>query len=268
MEEKLFDIESELTYEKYMWTVKNSAYLYDKKNYIAHLIIFICGLCIILIPGGMHVFWVLGIMLMMLPIILLFLAFVVYPKNIKKAHDILEQNGETVNSYEFYEDKVVRKNNTGTLVFNYDKIRYFREDDKQMALFIPVNKLVYIEKEKCSAESIEFLKSKITEENKKEYKKTINKQSAKLALGCVLIIAVTVFIIYSLKPINDYPYSTYESFVNCAEHGYVSEVTIIKNVAVYVYTGHDEPEYVNTVIEDKDALIEMLDRNEIPWSQK
>lgn len=273
-EKPLYSITVKTTLENYTWVVKSIAYTEKASGIFLVMSFLLSGIALLAFVGRKE--YILSVFLFTVSFLVLFNKFVVLPKNIKRTFGILSDNNENDNQYDLYEDHIVRINPTGTAVIKYDQINWINEDNRFICFFIPVNKVIIVDKELCDAEAIEFIKSKVDKNKVEKSRKAFKRKSIIIWTFGILIIIFTVFIIWLNKPLNDYPYSTYESFVECLDHGSVDEVTFnekpLKTKTItYRYVNKESKEYYNTVPPkgyDKDKLLELIEKRDITYQEK
>ena len=223
------------------------------------------GIALLVFVGSKE--YLLSVFLFTVSFIALFSKFVALPKSIKRTFGILSDNNENDNQYDLYEDHIIRINPTGTVIIKYDQINWISEDINHICFFIPVNKVIIIDKASCETAAIDYIKSKVDEAKISKSRKAFKKKSIIVwALGIYIALS-TIFIIWVNKPFNDYPYSTYESFVDCLEYGSVDEVTFheepLKTKTItYRFVNGKSEEYFNTVPPkgyDKEGLLELIE---------
>lgn len=268
-EKLIFEIETDITEKMYIDVTKKLNHIFDKKQWISFALLIAGGVIMLLASHYNNIYFALGILYIMASILLMNFRFIAFPKRTKQAYKILENNNECKNKYEFYETYMKRTNSTGVGMFKYDQFDFCIETDEWITVYIPINKIIIIEKNKCSEENLQFIKSCISSEAKEKYKKNTKKYNATWAIWNALVIAIAIFILIRSKPVNDYQFTTYSSFESCTKFGSVSEVVIInKKVATYIYTGRGEEEHFNVKFDNEEELIELLDRYEVPWSKQ
>lgn len=267
MENKIGEIESFISLEEYKKAVKCRYKTGDKFAVTMGLLFLICG--IIMPTSANDYFWLIIKVFFIFFGSLILYAFLRQGKTIKSNYKLLEENGENTNRYEFYDDYIFRSNVNSTSKVTYDKFIDCVEDDEYIVCFTELNRFMMFKKYDCSEEILEKLRSIMTEEKKLKKKRRKRK-------GNISFVAIIIYIIlstsaafyfnnYNNKP--DYPYATYESFIKCAEGGYVDNVVIYKNKLSFAYTGYDEDKYYYVEIKgNKDEVIEQLNKLDINWS--
>lgn len=243
----VYSIKAKTTIENYSWAVKSNAYTEKSSGIFCTLSFLLSGIALLIFVGSKE--YLLAVFLFTISFLILFNKFVAIPKRIKRTFGILTENNEIDNQYDIYENQIIRINPTGIAIIKYEQISWINEGDKCICFFIPVNKVLIIDKASCDAETIEFILSKVDKNKIEKGKKAFKRKSIILWILGIYIALSTVFIIWLNKPINDYPYSTYESFVDCLNHGYVDEVSFYENplktkTITYRYANG---EYFNTV---------------------
>lgn len=259
--EPLYTVENKITLEQYKWVNGVSKMLGNILSIIILAIVMLDGLVVCIL--GNKSYFAIGVLFICLPIFAGIIRFVIVPLNVKKAYKILAENGENIVKYDFYEDHVLRTNGTGTAIIKYSQVTAVRESDKLFAAHIPVNKILILDKSTCDAAVIDYFKSKISPK-----KKSIIPMIVVIILTIVISFESVHFVL-NAESWKNYPFTTYDSFIDCAEAGYVKDVIIREDVVTYVYFGKGEDEYLNTVIQgDVEDLKVILDGADVDWTEE
>lgn len=265
-EKYIYSIKVKTTLENYTWAVKANAYTEKTSGIFLIVSFLLSGIALLVFVGSKE--YLLSVFLFTISFLVLFFKLVVLPKSIKRTFGLLSDNNEIDNQYDLYEEHIVRINPTGTAIIKYDQINCINEGDRYICFFIPVNKVMIIDKDSCEADAVEFIRSKVDKNKIEKSKKAFKKKNIIIwALGIYIILSAA-FIIWLNKPLNDYPYSTYESFVGCLDYGYVDEVTfheepLKRKTITYRYVKGESIEYFNTVPPkgyDKERLLILIEK--------
>lgn len=269
-EEKLvFEIETDITEKMYIDVTKKLNHIFDKKQWISFALLIAGGVIMLVASRYNKIYFALGILYIMASTLFMSCRFIAFPKRIKQAYKILENNNECKNVYEFYETYMKRINSTGVGIFKYDQFDFCVDADECLTVYVPINKIIIIEKDKCSEENLQFIKSCITAEASEKHKKNTKKYNVTWVTWNVLVIAIAIFILLKSKPVSDYQFTPYSSFEAYTEFGAVTDVVITnRKVATYTYTGSGEEEHFYVNFKDEEELIELLERYDVPWSKQ
>lgn len=187
-------------------------------------------------------------------------------KKHKQLYNKLQENGETSNHYEFYEDYIVKSNETTTVKVYYDKIDEIYEDEKFIACFTEMGRNMLFRKDDCTELMLEKMRSAITAKKKSKLKHHRIKGDILFSVIAIPpVIFVILTIIVGIRK-ADYPYATYDSFAACVKAGYVDDVVVHNKKISFKFTKDGRDEYYNVSVKDnKDEAIEMLDKNDVDW---
>lgn len=266
-EKKIAETDCKISLVQYQWAMQTRNGISNVEAVLFIIVMLLLGVIQFLFAGGRY--YSISFVLLLGAIIIGMIRFVVYPRTIKKAFHLLEEGEETENHYEFYETYIFRSNKRGTSNMMYSEFTFYFEDQKYITAYTKLNRIIILEKSNCSEEILNLLRNAVPQE---KLKKVRNAKIRRKILGilCALILAGTVaWTSLSNQPKNNYPYTTYDSFINCAKYQLVDEVVIDKEILTYKYIGNGKEIYYNSVIDgDLDELIEILDTNEISWTYK
>lgn len=265
MENKLGEVESNISFDEYKLAVKCRYKHGDRCLIIIAFFYILAGIIMgVYAPGSTYakyIFIIFGSFILWL--------YLVSGKRIKSNYKLLQNNGENKNHYDFFDNYIFKNNETNTSKIYYDKINEIYEDSENIICFIEMNRILFLKKQDCTEQILEKLRDTITEEKKSKLKRHKRKGNIFFVLQSLGIVIVTILAINFGKAKPDYPYATYESFVRCAEGGYVDDVTVYKNRFTFKYTGYDKDKYYNVAIKgNKDELMGLLDELNIDWSNK
>lgn len=266
-EKRLYRIDVELSYEQYWWAVKKSLPLLFGPMVFFFVSVLLVGGIIIFLYSSVA-FRTVSAVFFVAAAFLLSARFWIYPRSVKKTYEYLEKNNENIGHYDFYKDRLERISTNGTAIYKYDQFVVCKEDEQNIAAYLPMRKMVMIPKNMCDEEFLQFFRQTVSDEQKKKYQRSVRNRNIELTILMVFICFIVAWSAYSNRPINQYPYSTYESFVGCVRWRSVDEVTIHDDIVTYKYIGDGHSEYYNAKIKgNKEELIEILDEYDIPWSE-
>ena len=192
MENKIGEIESNVSYEEYKLGVK-CRYKHGDKCILIIAIIYVLSYIIISIIAPIFDSW--GTLFLIIGTFI-FVAFFFSARNIKKAYKVLQENKGNINHYIFYDDHIFRDNETSTSKINYNKISEVFEDSKYIICFAEINKMMIFKKTDCSELLLNKLRDTITEEKRSKQKlHKIKGNIAFIFLGLIPIIVTALAVI-------------------------------------------------------------------------
>ncbi len=132
-------------------------------------------------------------------------------KLLKKAY-INSREEKSIYSRFFYENYLLSKKDNEVLEFKYDEVEEIVETDNNIYLsFTKLNKIVVIQKDKCSTKLIEFLKDKFKGLDKSKSQRSLFTELFLYSLLMITLIAVpmsmqTYDLVYNISYIHDNPF--------------------------------------------------------------
>ena len=189
MENKIGEIESNISYEEYKLGVK-CRYKHGDKFILIIAAVYILSSIMIRIFNPVFDSW--SILLLTIGTFIL-AAFFLSLQNIKKAYRVLQENKSNINHYDFYDDHIFRGNETSTSKIDYNKISEVFEDSEYIVCFTEINKMMIFKKADCSEPILNKLRDTITEEKRSKQKQHKNKGNiAFILLGLIPIIVTAL----------------------------------------------------------------------------
>ena len=166
MENKIGEIESNVSYEEYKLGVK-CRYKHGDKCILIIAFVYVLSSIIIRVLAPIFDSWstlflIIGTFILM--------AFFFSARNIKKTYRVLRENRSNINHYIFYDDHIFRDNETSTSKIFYNKISEVFEDNEYIICFTEINKMMVFKKADCSELILNKLRDTITEEKKSKQK--------------------------------------------------------------------------------------------------
>lgn len=193
-EELLFEIQEEITQTQYITASKKCIKLFEPFSLGVALVFLLSGIVVLIRSKTVAVFFGLGVLEVCMFALILVLRQIIQPKRLKAAYQILQNNGECHSIYRFYDHYVCRGNVTGMTKIPYEQIGVIKEAKDLLILYVPINKVLIIEKEKCSEQQLTFIRNSLSEESKRKYQKSSRNYYCKLSVVLVLLIFLTCFI--------------------------------------------------------------------------
>ena len=192
MENKIGEIESNVSYEEYKLGVK-CRYKHGDKCILIIAIIYVLSSIIIKVVAPILDSW--GTLFLIIGTFIL-MAFFFSVRNIKKAYRVLQENKGNINHYVFYDDHIFRDNETSTSKICYNKISEIFEDSEYIICFTEINKMMIFKKADCSELILKKLRDTITEEKiSKQKLHKIKGNSTFILLGLIPIIITVLAVI-------------------------------------------------------------------------
>ncbi|MCR5816228.1 MAG: YcxB family protein [Ruminococcus sp.] len=189
MENKIGEIESNISYEEYKLGVK-CRNKHGDTCIIIIAIIYILSSIMIKVLNPVFNSW--STLLLIIGTFIL-MGFIFLARNIKKAYKVLQENKSNINHYIFYDDHIFRDNETSTSKIYYNKISEVFEDGKYIICFTEINKMMIFKKTDCSEPILNKLRDTITEEKRTKQKQHKNKGNiAFILLGLIPIIVTAL----------------------------------------------------------------------------
>ena len=189
MENKIGEIESNVSYEEYKLGVK-CRYKHGDKCILIIAVIYVLSSIIINVFAPIFVslgnlFLIIGTFIIM--------AFFFSARNTKKAYRVLQENRGNINHYIFYDDHIFRDNETSTSKIYYNKISEVFENSEYIICFTEINKMMIFKKADCSELILNKLRDTITEEKRSKQKlHKIKGNIAFILLGLIPIIVAAL----------------------------------------------------------------------------
>lgn len=156
--EPLFETQTEYTYEKYL------AFCNVLQNRIGHVRRLVIRVDILLIL--MSVIFVcmdepkISILFLLTAILFPILININIKKRARKAWDSNKAAQGIISRFKFYEDHVEQENSVGTSRLQYDKLYDILEVDSAFYIMIANNQGFIVDKQNCSEELADFIRSK------------------------------------------------------------------------------------------------------------
>ena len=192
MENKIGEIESNISYEEYKLAVK-CRYKHGDKSILIIAAVYILSSIMIRIFNPVFDSW--SILLLTIGTFIL-AAFFLSLQNIKKAYRVLQENKSNINHYDFYDDHIFRGNETSTSKIDYNKISEVFEDSEYIVCFTEINKMMIFKKTDCSEMLLNKLRDTITEEKRSKQKlHKIKGNITFILLGLIPIIITSLAVI-------------------------------------------------------------------------
>ena len=192
MENKIGEIESNVSYEEYKLGVK-CRYKHGDKCILIIAIIYVLSSIIIKVVAQILDSW--GTLFLIIGTFIL-MAFFFSVRNIKRAYRVLQENKGNINHYVFYDDHIFRDNETSASKICYNKISEIFEDSEYIICFTEINKMMIFKKADCSELILKKLRDTITEEKiSKQKLHKIKGNSTFILLGLIPIIITVLAVI-------------------------------------------------------------------------
>lgn len=189
MENKIGEIESNVSYEEYKLGVK-CRYKHSDKCILIIAIIYVLSSVIINVFAPTSSSW--GIPFLITGTFIL-MSFFFSARNIKNSYRVLQENRGNINHYVFYDDHIFRDNETSTSKIYYNKINEVYEDSEYIICFTEINKMMIFKKTDCSELILNRLRDTVTEEKRSKQKLHRMKGNLTFFLLGLITIIVTAF---------------------------------------------------------------------------
>lgn len=166
MENKIGEIESNISYEEYKLGVR-CRYKHGDKCILIIAVIYVLSSVIIRAFAPSFDFWA---TLFLIWGTFILVSFFFSGRNIKKAYRVLQENRCNTNRYVFYDDHIFRDHETSTSKIYYNKISEVYEDSEYIICFTEINKMMIFKKTDCSEPILNKLRETVTEEKRSKQK--------------------------------------------------------------------------------------------------
>lgn len=193
MENKIGDVESNVSSEEYKLAVRCRYKHGDRSIIIISILYIISGIIIgvsaPVLNSWKYIFFTVGSFILW--------AYVFSARRIKSGYEALQNNGANKNHYDFYEDYIFRSNETTTSKIYYNKINEVYEDSDYIICFTKMNAMMLFKKKECTEQMLGKLRGAITEEQKSKLKRHKRKGNILFVLlGLIPTIVAVLAVFY------------------------------------------------------------------------